>query len=84
MPSVGDTLDGYRLDAVIGRGGMGTVYRATDVALEATVAVKVIAGEGSSETREWTFQCQGCGREFDEHRDRCPVCGTELARKNPA
>ena len=43
MPSVGDTLDGYRLDAVIGRGGMGTVYRATDVALEATVAVKVIA-----------------------------------------
>lgn len=43
MPDVGDVLDGYRLDAVIGRGGMGTVYRATDVALEKTVALKVIA-----------------------------------------
>jgi serine/threonine protein kinase len=43
MPSVGDVLDGYRLDAVLGRGGMGTVYRATDRALEKTVALKVIA-----------------------------------------
>ncbi|WP_103029015.1 serine/threonine-protein kinase [Salinibacter altiplanensis] len=43
MPDIGDVLDGYRLDAVIGRGGMGTVYRATDVALEKTVALKVIA-----------------------------------------
>ena len=43
MPDVGDVLDGYRLDAVIGRGGMGTVYRATDRALEKTVALKVIA-----------------------------------------
>lgn len=43
MPTVGDVLDGYRLDALIGQGGMGTVYRATDQALEKTVAVKVIA-----------------------------------------
>ncbi|WP_103026505.1 serine/threonine-protein kinase [Salinibacter altiplanensis] len=43
MPDPGDILDGYRLEAVIGRGGMGTVYRATDQALEKTVALKVIA-----------------------------------------
>ncbi|WP_263786371.1 serine/threonine-protein kinase [Salinibacter grassmerensis] len=43
MPDPGDVLDGYRLNAVIGRGGMGTVYRATDQALEKTVALKVIA-----------------------------------------
>jgi len=43
MPDAGDVLDGYRLDAVIGRGGMGTVYRAQDTALEKTVALKVIA-----------------------------------------
>lgn len=47
------------------------------------IEVEVIAREGIEESREWQFQCQGCGREFDEHADRCPICGSDLARKNP-
>jgi DNA-binding beta-propeller fold protein YncE len=42
-PAIGSTLAGYRLDALIARGGMGVVYRATQVALERPVALKVIA-----------------------------------------
>jgi len=58
-------------------------YAMQNVADELGVAVEVIAQDGISERRDWRFQCQGCGREFDDDRDRCPVCGSPLERKNP-
>ena len=42
---VGRELAGYRIDAVIGRGGMGVCYRAFDPELQRPVALKVIAPE---------------------------------------
>ena len=59
-------------------------YAMQNVAEKLDVPVEVIDSEGIAEQRAWTFQCQGCGREFDDHHDRCPVCGSELSRKNPA
>jgi UPF0271 protein len=59
-------------------------YAMQNVAEHLDVAVQVIARDGITEQREWRFQCAGCGREFDENRDRCPICGSELTRKNPA
>jgi ABC-type branched-subunit amino acid transport system substrate-binding protein/streptogramin lyase len=40
---------GYRIEAEIGRGGMGIVYRATDLRLERSVALKLIAPELASD-----------------------------------
>jgi predicted ATPase/serine/threonine protein kinase len=50
-PIVGSVLDGkYRIDALLGTGGMGAVYRATQFALARPVAIKVIRGRFAIES----------------------------------
>ena len=42
MLQPGQQIENYRIDALLGEGGMGTIYRATDVNLMRPVAVKVM------------------------------------------
>ena len=56
----GSTFAGYRIEAEAGRGGMGIVYRATQVALGRPVALKLIAANFAGDRsfrerfkREW-------------------------------
>src|SRR5690348_14086418 len=47
--STGSRVAGYRIESVLGRGGMGTVYLATDERLKRRVALKVLAEEISDD-----------------------------------
>ncbi len=45
VPVIGSQVASYRIDALVGRGGGGVVYRATHLRLRRTVALKLLAPE---------------------------------------
>ena len=45
LPLVGDEFAGYRMRAVLGRGGMSVVYQAENLRLSNVIALKVLAPE---------------------------------------
>ena len=64
----GTTLGPYQIDAPLGAGGMGEVYKATDTRLDRTVAIKVlpehVAADWELEERPRTISGRAGG-------DRC-------------
>jgi serine/threonine protein kinase len=44
-PLIGSVIAGHRIERLVGRGGMGVVYDAVDIALDRRVALKLIAPE---------------------------------------
>jgi CHASE2 domain-containing sensor protein len=67
-------IAGYRIEEVIGRGGMGVVYRASQLALDRQVAIKLITPERSHDPvfRE-RFQSESRIAASIEHPNVIPV-----------
>jgi eukaryotic-like serine/threonine-protein kinase len=54
---IGQDLGRYRIDALLGVGGMGVVYRATDRDLHRTVAIKVVdRRHADADSSRWLLQ----------------------------
>ncbi len=51
--TVGSRLGHYDVTALIGEGGMGQVYQATDTRLDRTVAIKVLPDHVATEDPPW-------------------------------
>ena len=67
-PSSGSRLGPYRFDAVVGRGGMGIVYRATDTVLDRVVAVKVLSAIlGPDSAARFLREAQAVARVRHDH-----------------
>jgi predicted Ser/Thr protein kinase len=70
----GETLAGYRIEAIAGVGGMGVVYRATQLSLERRVALKVLSTTlvGNQRFRE-RFRLEGRHAAALDHPNIIPV-----------
>jgi serine/threonine protein kinase len=70
----GETLAGYRIEAIAGVGGMGVVYRATQLSLERRVALKVFSATlvGDQRLRE-RFRLEGRHAAALNHPNIIPV-----------
>jgi non-specific serine/threonine protein kinase len=72
--AVGSTLGPYRVEAVVARGGMGVVYRASEVALARPVALKVISPAlASDENFRERFQRESQAAAALDHPHIVPV-----------
>ncbi len=66
--------DRYQIRAVLGRGAMGTVYRAYDTQLQREVALKIPSTDAGKDVRVWSrlfSEARAVAR--IQHRNVCPV-----------
>ena len=70
----GARLAGYRIERLLGRGGMGSVYEATQVSLDRRVALKVISRRlGADESFRERFRRESRAAAAVEHPNLLPV-----------
>jgi serine/threonine-protein kinase len=85
---IGKTLGGkYRIDRVLGAGGMGSVYAAEDVTSGQPVAIKVIhanlPGDAKALIQRFEREARAAGSIDTEHICRCLDAGTDADSGSP-
>ena len=68
----GATFGRYRIEGIVGRGGIATVYRATETALERQVALKVVLGRSDAAFRA-RFRSEARAAAAIEHPHVVPI-----------
>jgi formylglycine-generating enzyme required for sulfatase activity/dienelactone hydrolase/predicted Ser/Thr protein kinase len=70
----GTTLDHFEIGQLLGAGGMGEVYRARDIRLERTVAIKVLPQDFAQDAdRRERFRREAMAASALNHRNICTV-----------
>jgi serine/threonine-protein kinase len=80
----GDTIGKFRVESIVGRGGMGVVVEATNIQLDQRVAIKVLAG-GTNDpamVERFSGEARAAARLKSEHVARVYDVGTD-ARYGP-
>ncbi len=74
--AVGSDFAGYRVEALVGRGGMGIIYRGTDLRLDRPVAIKLIASDRAADaTFRQRFEREARLTAAIDHPNVIPIYG---------
>src|SRR5258708_15024515 len=70
---IGSIISHYRVDAKLGEGGMGVVYRAEDLRLQRTVALKFLPPHSLLERHKQRFLEEARNAALLQHPNICPI-----------
>lgn len=79
--TIGTQLGCHEITALLGKGGMGEVYRARDLKLKREVAIKILPGEFVQDSDPERFGQTHCRRQLDRSTPQEVIRNASTASK---